>query len=196
MSAAGEALPTLWGTYRVSGDPHSREQLIEHYLPLARRTAARYFRFRADDSVPFEDYLQYARVGLVEAIDGFDPEREASFETYSSYRIRGAVLNGLGHATEITAQRSFWRTRRQERMESLKQDASSAGAEDLETFARLTVGLALGFLLEPGAEEAADDAVHANPYAATELEQFRKLVRGAVERLPPRERQIIRRHYF
>src|SRR4051812_16515172 len=115
----------LWTQFRASRDPGLRGRLIERYLPLARTAATRLFRVRADGSIPFADYLQYARLGLVEAIDGYDPSREASFETYSSYRIRGAMLNGLGHETELTAQRSFWRTRFAERLESLKPDALS-----------------------------------------------------------------------
>jgi RNA polymerase sigma factor for flagellar operon FliA len=184
----------LWEGFRVSRDARLREQLIEMYLPLARRAAARLFRLRADDSVPFADYLQYARIGLVEAVDGFDPGREVTFETYSSHRIRGAVLNGLGHETEISAQRSFWRTRAQERLDSLKKEPATGVDEELAALATMTMGLAIGYLLE--LEEVPDEAEDRNPYAVTELLQVRRLVRGAVEKLPDRERALVRRHYF
>ena len=58
------------------------------------------------------------------------------------------------------------------------------------------MGLALGFLLDRESEELADPTVPANPYAAAELAELRRLVRGAIDRLPERERDVIRRHYF
>src|SRR4051794_38625496 len=96
-----DSVRALWERFRRTGDSSLRAQLIERYLHLARGAAKRYFRLRSDDFVPFMDYLQYARIGLVEAIDDYDPGRAASFETYSSYRIRGALLNGLGRESEI-----------------------------------------------------------------------------------------------
>src|SRR5262245_61224008 len=123
---ADEPARALWERFVESRELHLRGRLIQRYLPLARSTAARFYRLRSDDSVQFEDYLQYARMGLVEAIDDYDPAREASFETYSSYRIRGAVLNGLGRESEIAAQRNFWRTRSQERADGLPAGAPIA----------------------------------------------------------------------
>jgi RNA polymerase sigma factor for flagellar operon FliA len=186
----------LWMQFRASGDSDLRERLVERYLPLARSAAARCFRLRADNAVPFADYLQYARVGLVEAIDGFDPTREASFETYSSYRIRGAMLNGLARESEVAAQRTFWRTRVEDRVSSLMPSVTSSGDEELEELARMTMGLAIGFLLDSEPEQLIDEAPQANPYAATELAQVREAVRELVDQLPGRERLLIQRHYF
>jgi len=185
-----------WAQFRQSRDPRLRGWLIERYLPLARSAAARLFRLHATSGVPFSDYLQYARLGLVEAIDGFDPSREASFETYSSYRIRGAMLNGLGRETEVAAQRSFWRTRLAERIESLQPAPASTGDEELEELARMTVGLAIGFLLDAEETELPDETAQANPYAMAEFSQLREVVRISVARLPQREQLLIRRHYF
>jgi len=213
--AADESVRALWEKFRASRDPLLRERLINRYLDLARTTAARFFRLRSDDSVPFADYQQYARIGLVEAIDDYDPNREASFETYSSYRIRGAVLNGLGRESETAAQRSFWRTRTQERVDipaaaistgnetaaecTDRSDCDAASDHEDETrdeLEPLRTALALGFLLERDNEEIADEAVQANPHAAAEQAELLHRVRGAIERLPGRERELIRRHYL
>jgi RNA polymerase sigma factor for flagellar operon FliA len=186
----------LWQRYCAARDVAAREQLIEHYLPLARSAAGRLFRTRPDNSVPFADYLQYARTGLVEAIDHYDPGREASFATYSSHRIRGAVLDGLRRETELAAQRTFWQTHQRERIDSLKPQTWISGDGEIEALAGMAVGLAIGFLLDQQPDELADTAVPANPYAAAELAELRRLVRSAVERLPDREREVIRHHYF
>src|SRR5262245_25042659 len=149
-----EAVRGLWERFTASREIALRGRLIARYLPLARSAAARFYRLRSDDSVPFEDYLQYARIGLVEAIGDYDPGREASFETYSSYRIRGAVLNGLGRESEVAAQRNFWRTRTQERADALPPGAPPL-AYDGETFD-------LGFLFEHDGDDVADEAMQAN----------------------------------
>jgi RNA polymerase sigma factor for flagellar operon FliA len=203
-----DSVRALWERFTELRESALRERLIERYLPLARSAAARFYRLRSDDSVPFEDYLQYARIGLVEAIDDYDPGREASFETYSSYRIRGAVLNGLGRESEVAAQRSFWRTRSQERAESSPvSGAPVLLSEEAETFVdEVSVDelappaaanpLALGFLLEHDGDDVADEAVQANPHAAVEQVELLTLIGIALEKLPARERELIRRHYF
>lgn len=194
MAVSTEAAHSLWARFAQSREGRCREELIAHYLPLARIWAAKLYRQRPDDSVSFDDYLQYARMGLLEAIDRFDPAREASFETFSGYRIRGAVLNGLGRETEAAARRAQWTALTRERIDSLHPAADRATA-DLEDLAQLTVGLALGLLLDTE-QEPGDPSVAANPYCATELADLRSLVRRLVDQLPEREREIVRRHYF
>jgi RNA polymerase sigma factor FliA len=201
-----ESLRALWTRFAETREVLLRGRLIERYLPLARTAAARFYRLRSDDSVPFEDYLQYARIGLVEAIDDYDPAREATFETYSSYRIRGAVLNGLGRESEIAAQRNFWRTRSQERVglspesaaaiESVKEPFVETESMDAEPSAPATNSLVVGFLLEHDGDDVADEAVQANPHAAAEQVELLTLIGIALEKLPARERELIRRHYF
>ncbi len=190
----------LWMEFVHSRDPSARDRLVARYMPLAGTLAARLFRLRVDDSVLFGDYLQYAHVGLLEAVDRYDPQREASFETFSAYRIRGAILNGLGKESEIAAQRGYWRAHAQARLSSLKPEALRAGGEvGLDDFVQLTVGLAIGVLLdepEPDEADPADASVRANPYAGAELAELKRIARRAVEQLPDRERELIRRHYF
>lgn len=193
----GEELATLWQSFAATRAAHLRDQLIEQYLPFARSIAARAYALRCDESCSFDDYLQYARLGLIESVDRFDPARETSFEGFSSYRIRGAILNGLGKESELAAQRSYWRTRLRERSASLQQDlVDHPERASLEDFVKLTVELALGLVLESADDEPADESVAANPYAAAELRELRTVVRALVERLPERERAILRGHYY
>ncbi len=187
-----EAVRELWAQFRTSRAPALRACLIERYLRLAHVAAARFFRLRRNNTVSFPDYLQYARLGLVEAIDGFDPLREASFETYSSYRIRGAMLNGLARESELAAQRTFWRTRLDERVHSHGPPQTSVGDSELEELTRRVAGLATGFLPDGHHEDMVDETPHANPHTALELAQLS----DAVDKLPSRERVLIRRHYF
>lgn len=207
--SAEESLRALWKRFAATRDLDLRARLIERYLPLARATALRYYRLRADDSVAFEDYLQYARIGLVEAIDDYDPAREASFETYSSYRIRGALLNGLGRESESAAQRRFWRTRAQERLAPLSIGAAmqvcseaqlSSDWNDLfERSGSDPTGLETSgssVTLEQVLDGAADETIEANPHEAAEHAELSRLLHEAIDKLPARERALMRGHYL
>lgn len=187
----------LWQMFGQARDGSTRERLIEHYLPLAKTIAAKLFGLRADDSVAFADYLQYARVGLIESVDRFDQTRNVPFEAYASHRIRGAVLNGLATDSEVAAQRQFWRTHVPDRIGSLLETTGrNVSRASLSDLIEITVGLAIGSLLDFEPPELIDETIPANPYAATELAQMANAVRKLLPNLPEREREVIEGHYF
>ena len=73
--------------YRDKGDQRAREELLERYLPLARRLAARYRHTQE----PTEDLAQVASAGLVAAIERFDPERGTAFSSFAVPTILGEL---------------------------------------------------------------------------------------------------------
>jgi RNA polymerase sigma-B factor len=77
----------LFALAREHDDTRAREQLIERYLPLARRLARRYQR--AEE--PLEDLVQVACLGLIKAIDRFDVQREVVFSSYAVPTILGEL---------------------------------------------------------------------------------------------------------
>src|ERR1041385_5079377 len=85
----------LWQAHLAGRDAVLRGRLIERYLPEVHRIAAHAYARRGPQAPEFDDYLQWARLGLIEAFDRYEPAREASFMTFAGYRIRGAILNGL-----------------------------------------------------------------------------------------------------
>lgn len=70
-----------------SRDPVLREQLVHRYLPLARYAASRYAR----GGEPFDDLMQVASLGLLKAIDRFDPARGAAFSSYALPTMSGEL---------------------------------------------------------------------------------------------------------
>lgn len=79
------------------GDRQARETLITRHLPLARSLARRY----RGATVPFEDLLQVASLGLVKAVDRWDPDRGLGFTTYAVPTIVGELRHYLRDATWI-----------------------------------------------------------------------------------------------
>jgi len=190
-------LRRLWDAYHRLRDSETRSRLVEHYMPLARIIAAKLYGLRFDATSSFDDYLQYARVGLIEAVDRYDVSRNTSFETFSSYRIRGAILNGITHNSEAAAQMAFWRERGQERLASLRDNLRTVPDDaELTDLVDLTVELALGLILDDAAIGAVDESPSTNPYAAAEFAQLTQRIRELVSKLPDREREIIESHYY
>ena len=77
----------LFARYLDQRDPVDRDTLVERFLPLARQLARRYQR----PDVPFDDLFQVACLGLVNAIERFDLEREVAFSSYAVPTIVGEI---------------------------------------------------------------------------------------------------------
>lgn len=185
----------LWERYIAAHDPQTRVELIEHYMTTAQKLAAVLYSHRADDSVEFGDYLQYARIGLLEAIDRYDPTREASFTTFASYRIRGAILNGIERATEVSTQRAQRRRLQRERLKSLREN--EVRGDQFARMVDLTLNLAVGYLLEESGIWKADETDRAaDPYVSLEMKRLTERMSVLVKSLPEREATIVRKHYF
>ncbi|MDX6632337.1 MAG: polymerase sigma-B factor [Solirubrobacterales bacterium] len=73
--------------FQANGDPAARQELVERYLPLVNRLAGRYRR----GPEPIEDLVQVASVGLVKAIDRFDPDRGIPLASFAVPTILGEL---------------------------------------------------------------------------------------------------------
>jgi RNA polymerase sigma factor for flagellar operon FliA len=71
-----------------------REKLILEHLPQVR-LVARKIHERLPDSVCFDDLLSAGVIGLIQAIDNFDPRQNVKLKTYAEFRIRGSILDSL-----------------------------------------------------------------------------------------------------
>jgi RNA polymerase sigma factor (sigma-70 family) len=146
----------LWRAYKDRGDAISRARLIESYQPLVFKVAM-HLRLREEVVM---DMIQEGTVGLIEAVERFDPARGVRFSTFATYRIRGRILNAL------------------------HRDRPAAMAEGLSAGAETTAWERIQDL------GAADSLAHVED--AVVVEQ----VLAAIDRLPRRERQILRASFL
>ena len=75
-------------------DLYERDQLISKYLPHVKRIVHR-IAIHIPSSVDIDDLISAGVIGLIEAVERYDPDRDNKFITYAVFRIRGAILSEL-----------------------------------------------------------------------------------------------------
>lgn len=188
--------PALWKAARGGGSM-ARARLIEGYLPFARMLAAKTFAGRIDHDLDFDEYLQFGTIGLIEAVDRFDPSTGNLFKTFASHRITGAILSGIEHMSEKRTQVMTRQRIRIERRESIRPVVEGDAADLFQQLAEVAIGLALGYVLENPVVYFAEEAVLPDQqYASLEMEQLRSRMHDLIASLPERERLVIKYHYL
>jgi len=71
-----------------------RDEILRRYLPLVRRVVQR-LATRKPPHIDVDDLVSWGIVGLLDAVEKYDPKKEALFSTYAQFRIRGAILDHL-----------------------------------------------------------------------------------------------------
>ena len=87
-------LRDLWRRYKEDGDGGARERLVVAYSPMVKFVAGRLgagLPSHVDDA----DLISYGLMGLIGAIERFEPDRGIKFETFAMTRIRGAIIDEL-----------------------------------------------------------------------------------------------------
>lgn len=199
----------LWRQYKSGSDQHAREQIITSYAYLAKYVVDR-LSFSVVGAASYDDLIGHAVVGLIEAVEKFEPERGLKFETFAIPRVRGAVIDALRNLD--------WAPRSVRKDETdLRRAIAEAEAElcrpptDKELADRLgiTVGeledklalvgrsslLSLDETLSAGIEISTPDAFEDDPYVAAQKEERAGLLAEAIDQLPERERLVVSLYY-
>jgi RNA polymerase sigma factor for flagellar operon FliA len=166
----------LWARCR-EGDSESRCQLIERYAPMATAVARR-MRVPTNALTGRDDLESAALIGLIDAVDRYDPERGVPFEGYAGFRIRGAVLDELRRVDDHT---------RDERRR-----ARIVAEDTAPEIAAFSATLSLDLLLETGERDWAAEDETEDRYESQDL---RLRVESALKCLPPRQREVLARYY-
>ncbi len=190
-----------------------REQLILEHLPQVRLIARRIHE-RLPESVSLEDLVSTGIVGLISAIDRFDPSHNVKLKTYAEYKIRGAILDslrGLDWAPRQQRKRAKMieaaiaaAEQRLQRLPSEDEIAAELGIEVEEYHEWLVDVRAVNIgSLENGApeEDSRDllkfisDKEENWPSRVVERAALERLLAEAIEKMPPIERTVLSLYY-
>ncbi len=206
----------LWKEYSRNRSPRLRRSLIETYAPLARYVVDR-LNLRPGPALEHDDLLSQAVVGLIDAVDRFDPSRGIKFETYAYYRIRGAVMDMLRELDWLprsVRQRegkladAFAKLEDEFRRPPTDEEVAgelSLTVEQLDTLAHEVALQAMQSLDEAISMQnweagtlgdiVADDSA-SSPEAEVERQAERDLLARAIDALPESERTVISLYYY
>jgi RNA polymerase sigma factor for flagellar operon FliA len=189
-----------------------RERLILEHLPQVRLIARR-IQERLPENISIEDLMSTGVIGLISAIDNFDPRHNVKLKTYAEYKIRGAILDSL---------RGLDWAPRQKRRRAKQIEASIATAEQRlqrepgedEIAAELGISLAeyhqwlveirglnIASLEYSGGEQGKDllqyipDESEKLPSTILEKSELERLLAEDIETIPPMEQTVLSLYY-
>lgn len=199
-----------WDRWVRRRNPAARDHLIVAYAPLVKFLAGR-IGAGLPSNVDGADLVSSGILGLIDAVERFDPEQGVKFETFASPRIRGAIYDGLRQLDWVPrAVRA--KARDVQRAIEEFEHANGRGPNDdelasllgirrdqldtwLSDIATTTVG-PLERALDAGAEPTAlDGGAPAMPASVLERKELSDAVREEIDRLPEREKLVLSLYY-
>lgn len=208
-------LAELWRRYKHEGSASAREELVLQCLPMVKALARRFavYTFPCCDN---DDLVSMGVIGLLDALEKYDPVMQTSFRTYARYRIRGAILDEIRNIqwTPRSIQEKTQSLRRaysrlEQSLSRSPNEAELADALDMDIhqFRRMLVQIGPSTLLmlsqklsERDNTEYQDVPVE-DPNALDPLDEAisdgtRSLLVDAVRSLPEREALVITLYYY
>lgn len=198
-------------------DPRSRDELIIEYSPLIKYIAHR-IAMRLPPHVEIDDLVSSGVIGLMDAIDKFDPSHDIQFKTYAEFRIRGAILDelrALDWVPRSVRQKSALLENAyaelEQRLGRAATDEEVAGAlnmsvPELYDIIDQASGIALISLDELGVSFSDGerksllsflaDPREGDPTTLLNLDEIKSVTARAIENLPEKERIVISLYYY
>src|SRR5271154_2124135 len=215
---AGDAeIRAVWIEYRKSGEKALRDRLIVTYAPLVKYVAGR-LGSGLPAHVEEADLVSYGLLGLIGAIERYEPDRDIKFETYAMSRIRGAILDELrsldwvprsvrSRAREIerairTLEAKLGRAPTDEEIADKVGISTDELEESLTDIARSSIG-ALDELWTVSGDgnqvsllDPLEDPESSRPADGLAEAELRETLADAIARLPEREKVVITLYYY
>jgi RNA polymerase sigma factor for flagellar operon FliA len=217
MAGQEAEIKAVWLEYRKTGEKALRDRLILTYAPLVKYVAGR-LGSGLPAHVEEADLVSYGLLGLIGAIDRYEPDRDIKFETYAMSRIRGAILDEL-RSLDWVPRSVRARAREIERairaletkLGRAPTDEEIAGKvgisvdeleESLTDIARSSIG-ALDELWTVSGDgdqvsllDTLEDPDSIRPADALDETELRETLADAIARLPEREKVVITLYYY
>ncbi len=184
----------------------AKRELVEQYTPFVRSIAAKIKKGLAK-TIEFDDLIAYGMTGLLEAAERFDPKMGANFMTFSYYRVRGAIydgLRGMGWVSRTEYQKIRFEERATQYLENMASrevvggDTNKSVEDNIEELANQVSQLVTIYVTSL---EAMEDLQVEDKERMPIDERFADVemkghVRDAMLRLPEADREIIQLYYF
>ena len=208
---------SIWLEYRRTGSKELRDRLIVMYSPLVKYVAGR-LGSGLPAHVDEGDLVSYGLLGLIGAIERYDPDRDIKFETYAISRIRGSIIDEL-RALDWVPRSVRSRAREIERAIATLEAKLSRAPTDEEIAAK--VGITVEELEESLADiarssiaaldelwsvsgegdqvsllDTLEDPESIRPAEALDETELREILGDAIARLPEREKLVITLYYY
>lgn len=204
----------MWKRWREDRITEAKQTLIETYLPLVDYVSGR-LSIGLPKNVSKDDLTSYGVMGLIDAIEKFDYERGLQFETYASWRIRGAMIDGLRQGDWVPRSVREKAKKIEEAYQKLEQQFLRS-VTDAEMSAYLQVSesefqqmvqeiavTAICSIDDPIREEDAEtrlslliDEKAKNPESKVNEVYLKDTLSQAIERLTEKERTVISLFYY
>ncbi len=195
-------------------DPAERERLLQENLPEVRYIARR-IHDRIPSHVPFDDLVHAGILGLIDAVDKYDPKRNVQLKSYARFRIRGAILDSLRQMDWSPRALRRQARRVEEVQRELRSKLGHAPTETeisgemgltLEEFQQLLGdlrGLDLGSLNAVSSEESPESPhislttkEEEDPFQLCMRSEMRGMLAEAIEELDEKERHVLGLYYL
>ncbi|MFT4976416.1 MAG: RNA polymerase sigma factor for flagellar operon FliA [Myxococcota bacterium] len=191
----------------------SREELILSYHPLVRTIACRMAR-RLPPSVDVDELINVGMIGLIDAVDRFDPERGVPFKSYAEIRVQGAMIDALRHDDWVprsvrrkSNRLDEARTRLSRRLgrDPSREEMATALETTVEQYenlvrdARITRLISLDVSTTDDGRTPLVESISRNDANAEDQmgsEQLKELITYAVNCLPEKERVAVTKYYL
>lgn len=194
-----------------------REEMILKYTPLIKYIAHR-LAMRLPPHVAVEDLISAGVIGLMDALNKFDPAKKVQFKTYAEFRIKGAMLDELRSLDWVSRSVRQKAAQLERAFQTLEKRRGRAAEEDevaremglsLEGYYHLLNEIKGVFLLElDGVRQkipqfrdedllnwVADDKEN-HPFHLLTLAELKQVLTTAIEELSPKERTVISLYYY
>ncbi|OGB87585.1 hypothetical protein A3H38_01000 [candidate division WOR-1 bacterium RIFCSPLOWO2_02_FULL_46_20] len=201
------------------GKKHSAQRTvlpksIEEYLPLVHSIASMVSGKGLPPNIQYDDLVSDGTVGLMKAWDNFDPNRGVKFETYSSYRIRGEILDGLRNYNPVPYRVQVMvrdlakkgvksvvssKERKEDELLDKKELSEAEFKQAIKRIKKIVSASALMYLLS--IEEMAGMGIEApvpgesTPASELEFAELKLRIRSVVQELSPLQRRVTQLFY-
>ncbi len=205
----------LWERYKQSGDQKIKDALIVKYASFVKFVAGR-IAVNLPSNVEFDDLVSYGILGLIDAIDKYDLDKNVKFKTYAKTRIRGAIFDEL-RGLDWTPRSIRQKARKLEKAYAKLEGKLGRDAKDSEIAEYLNIDvselhklfdetkksllLSLDEIFYDDDEGSSrfdfiEDVTSDNPQKNIEEVEAKKILADAISKLSDRERIVITLYYY